>query len=477
MTIFKKDGNKVKFLGITIYKICYKDNKISHYILGIPMFITNSKIHSLQDKFNKLGSFDTREIDREIAAYTYKLFDNKVTVQEYVNENRIAILATELYDSGGHTECLKSTVMNLSNDYEITTFLSKKNISYNLAPNKIQVIEKYSKIDGIDFLDFNFSKNLLIMFKKITGFAPRVIFIYMHMNDFFNTALIAMIKKYTKTKIIYFDHGSHFAALGFGFADLVLEGLPAAFYITKKYRCVDKCNVIGLFSDKAENIKYFSDEEIKNKKTELGIKEGNYLTLSGAIGYKLFDKNKSPYFEMIKKILEREKKLQHVLITSLSDSEKNIIENIFLNSESRSRLIFIPVTNDYEILFQSCDVFIDSFPISSALTQIDLMKFKKPTVVKINKENALWSFHEYMPKNYPYMFENVEDMENGIFKLLYDKNEREKIIKMNYKHFLTTFEGNVVKQKYVDFIENSDNLEQFYEQLDENLKYNLIGMK
>jgi hypothetical protein len=111
--------------------------------------------------------------------------------------------------------------------------------------------------------------------------------------------------------------------------------------------------------------------------------------------------------------------------------------------------------------------------VSSALTQVDMMRNKRPTVVKINRESALLSFHEYMPKDYPYMFDNVEDMESGILKLLYDKTEQQKFIDMLYNHYLMTFESDIVKEKYIKLIDNCDNLEQFYEKLNKNTYYNL----
>ena len=93
---------------------------------------------------------------------------------------------------------------------------------------------------------------------------------------------------------------------------------------------------------------------------------------------------------------------------------------------------------------------------------IDLMRLKVPYVVKINCENAHWSFHEYQRTDYPYMFEKNDDLLKGIETLLTDKQECARIIEMNYRHYLETFEGNAVKKRLCEIIDNADHLESFY---------------
>ena len=74
-------------------------------------------------------------------------------------------------------------------------------------------------------------------------------------------------------------------------------------------------------------------------------------------------------------------------------------------------------------------------------------------IVKINKETPEFSFHEYQMPDYPYMFENVEDMEKGILELLHDKEKRKEIIEKNYDFWLKTYESSIVRDKYIDIIE------------------------
>lgn len=419
--------------------------------------------------------FDTRNIDKQVEKF---VDDNiKKEFSEKIEPNRIAILASQFHETGGHTECVKRLVSNLSDNYEIKTFLTRKITSYVSAPNKIQHISKYSKIDGLNCQELSSKSAISIMFNLIRDFAPKVLFVFIHIQDDIAIAIMSLIQKYTNIKIVFYNHASHYPSVGFSFADLVIVSMPSTYYIDKIYRKIDKHYIIDMFSDKLEDIKYYSNEEIQAKRKELDIADDEYFTLSGAYSYKFFEEQDyeeceltSPYFEMIKELLIKEKKLKHFVISCFYPAQETLIDDIFNEPDLRKRLIILPFQEDYELLFQSCDVFIDSFPVSSALAHIDLMKFKKPTVVKINEENKLYSFNEYMPKDYPYMFDNVEDMKNGILKLLYNKKEQQKAVELNYKHYLEHFEGNKVKQQYINLIENIDDLEQFYIKADQEVE-------
>lgn len=89
------------------------------------------------------------------------------------------------------------------------------------------------------------------------------------------------------------------------------------------------------------------------------------------------------------------------------------------------------------------------------------MRLRVPAVVKINKNNELWSFHEYQKVDYPYMFEKVEDFFKGTLQLIDNKSERDRISYINYKFYLSKYEGNICKTKLCRLIENHDNLDQY----------------
>ena len=389
------------------------------------------------------------------------------------SHKKIALLASELYDTGGHTPCILAMVKSLHEDVDIHLFISKKDNTLTYAPRKTKEIQNYIDISFAESNDKEMASQLRTVYNNIISFNPSIIFVFIHPDDILMTAVIALVKKHTGIKIIYFNHASHFPNLGMTFADLVLEGLPAAQYVTEHYRGIRKCHVIGLQSQAKEDTVYYSREKLSQVRSELGIPQEALLTMSGASSYKFFKGDESPYFSMICDLLVIEKKLHHIVIANLTEEQKAIVDTLFSHYRSAyHRLHIIPQTPDFEILFQCADVLIDSFPVSSALTQIDLMRLKVPTVVKINKANALYSFHEYMPKNYPYMFDNEEDMKAGIQSLLGDPQKRVEISRELYEYYLNHYEEAVVKEKYLTLIKNKDNLEKFYSKLDDDVTYN-----
>lgn len=446
MKILQYSNNRLKFCGITIFKI--RRTKIS--ILGIPVFGCNPKIANLEKKIRNNKDFDMRNFDNEIK----KIVSNDEYFNINLNSNKIAFLASILYDMGGHSKCIRDLIKSLQEHYKQKLFLTQQSESLNAAPKTILEIAKYAAIEGVDSNLINLNNSAKKMAKSIIDFAPKVLLVYIHPNDIFGTAVVSLIKQTTNIRVIFFNHASHIPNLAMSFADIILEGLPSAEKITNEKRGLLNTKVIGLQSLAKEETKYFSEKDISKLKTDFDIPYNYFITMSGAGGYKFFDGNNSQYFRMIKRLLEKEANLIHVVISKFNKRQKLIINNIFADKKDiKKRLLIIPYQTDFDKWFQMSDVFIDSFPLSSALTQIDLMRNKVASVVKINPETPEFSFHEYQMPDYPYMFKDIQDMENAILELLYNEKKRTDIVNKNYTYWLKTYERNVVKDKYIKIIE------------------------
>jgi len=303
-----------------------------------------------------------------------------------------------------------------------------------------------------------FEKRLLRqIFDKITSFSPKAIIVFMHMNDAFAAAVLALLKKHTDIKILFVNFAAHHPTLGMSFADLILELSPYNAFVTQKYRNLANTHLIWLAGESEENLPVFSEEQIKETKNKIGVPQNCICSMTGCASYKL----NSEFLEFICRLLEEHENLCHVLITNSTDELKQILYSVFQNSKAKNRLLILNFTANYKPLFKCADFFIDSFPISNDLTTIDLMSLKIPFVSMINKKNIIQSFNEYMPKNYPYVFENLEDLELGVHKLFLDKDERDRIAEMNYEHFLNFFEGKKVTEKILNLLNCNDFSEVF----------------
>lgn len=444
-------NSKFKILNITIFKLRNTSKGVRFYLFGIPCYKNTKEVSKLIAEFKLNKNFDTRKFDQQIEDFLKPY--NRANLKK--DNKKIGFLATEIYDTGGHTKCIKDLIVSLSNDYEQILFLSKKSNSIDNAPTVYSIIKNYAQIYGID-------SNLLFLKKKCKDFCNKIIssniktlLVYIHPDDIFGTAVLAYLKNTTDIKIIYFNHASHYPVLGMSFADVILEGMPTTQKITHEKRHFTNTKIIGLQSLPKDETIYYSNDELQNLRHNLGIKAGELVTMSGGSAYKFFDDEKnSDYFEMIKNLLAKEPRLKHVIISEFDSKQNSIIQRIFSNSsELKNRIVFLPYQTNFDKYFQMADVFIDSFPVSSALTQVDLMRNRVASVVKINKEIPEFSFDEYQMPDYPYMFERIQDMQNAILDLLHDETKRKEIISKNYEFWLKTYESSVVRDKYIKIIE------------------------
>jgi hypothetical protein len=412
------------------------------------------KLYYFEQRFAKEQKNDMRYLDKEIENYALKIA--KPNFKENTKSNKIAFLATELYDDGGHTELLKNIAESIPKEYNSKLFLIHKRRTFRYAPVKIKAVSQCCEIAGINAGYASDRKNLLKIFNNITEFAPKAILTLIHMNDAFGVALMSLLKKYTNIKIFYINIGSHNFSIGMSFADLILEGMPLTSFVTQKYRGFKNTYVSWLCHLQKEKMPTFTENQVLEAKQKIGLPNNAMCTLSGANPHKFFVENGSPYLEMIKRLLEKHENLYHVLITEFNHEQKYIFNSIFEKSHAKNRIIIMNFTTDFKLFFKCADVFIDSFPISSALTMVDLMSLRVPFAAKINKDNLVFSFHEYLAPNYPYAFCEIEDFEKGIEELLLNEELRKKIAEINFEHFLNVFEGTKYAKCIINLMDCGD---------------------
>jgi hypothetical protein len=410
-----------------------------------------------------MQNFDVRFLDEDIKNFAINAC--KSLKFEYLpKNNRIALLTTHITDMGGHAELIKNVATAFSQEYELKLFLSRIKLSQKTGAKKLKEFSEKFNIDGIEFNYVKEKEFLRQLLHKVIEFRPKIIVSLCPGSgwDCFIHAVLVCLKKYTNTRIIYCNVASQYPALGMSFADIIWEGMPATAFVTQKYRHFRNTCTLGLCYLKEEDLPQFTEIEISDMRKKIGLPKNALCTMSGASSYKFFTKNTSPYLAMVRRLLERNENLYHILVTQLNNKQKNILNTVFANSKTRSRLILLNFSVDFKKIFKCADVFVDSFPFSSALTLVDLMTLKIPAVVKINTNNLICNFYEYMPKNYPYAFEKTEDMEHGIEKLLSDKQEQKRIVEMNYMYYLKTFEGKRFAKNFIEIAE-SENLTSFYD--------------
>lgn len=469
MKILEIADNNIKILGCSVLKVKYKKGQTKFYALGIPLFKIKNPFDAVRADFAANKSFDVTALDERlkdiVAAYKNIKSCN-------IKADRVAFLATKIYDMGGHTKWMRDMQKTLAELYDETLFLTTYKTSLKAAPQTLDYLKKISKIQL--FNKFSSSYDLIVkdMYNRIVEYAPKALFVFIHPDDVLATATLALLKQHTDIKIFFVNHATHRPALAMSLADLVLEETPSSAYVTQKLRHLPQTHIVGLISKPEEENPQFSAQEIKEMRQKFGIPEGAICTMSGAASYKFFDEGGSRYFEMIKKLLTEHQNVYHVVISEMRDFETEIMQKIFADSPVKNRLIVLPYQKNYELAFKCADLFIDSFPMSSALAFIDLMRLKVPYVVKINTDNAALSFHEYQAADFPYMYATVEDFYAGIEALLADEQKRVGMVEKNYRHYLQKYEPKAA-EKILQNVINCSDYSNLYDKLDPKITYSL----
>lgn len=459
-----------------LFRVKYKSFYSIYKFFGVPVWRWKTLESAVLSKLKARKALNVLDLDDAISKYVSHV--RSVKSEPRVRTNNVAFLATELYDTGGHTECIKNVMTLLFGAYPITLFLTRMSDTHVQAPHKMRFIQSVAKVDGVNYRGFFFSHMLFSMYSKIIESEPKVLFVFLHMDDVFGAALLALLRQRTDIKIVYFNHGSHYPALGMSMADLILEGMPSTHYATKHFRGIDKCHVVGLPTAVVESEFFVDDIKRASIRHLWQCSSDDLVSLTGCNASKLFEGDSSHYFEMVKRLLACEVRLKHVVMSSLSSSQRAIVDRIFHDAPDLfARLVFTGFRHDYEVYFQSCDVFIDSFPVSSALTYIDLMRNRVPFVAKINSDNSLFSFHEYLDPAYPYMHEDISCMESSVLLLLKDAALRKAVAESNYLYFQSVYGERVSRKRYVDIIERCDDLHSLYDASPSGDNYHFRGLQ
>lgn len=449
--------NKEKYYSALLCEIFTRFNDVSGSYISDHIDVKNLNTNSIDDQIE------------DIVLKFYK--KNKISFNSNTNYNKndklkIGIIFTELYANGGHTPLVERFHESFYKDYNLKLFCTRlESVKHGNYSKRRPNLTSKAEIEGVNwnFRKCNFLKMIIELYNKIIAFKADILFCYIHPNDIIIASVLALIKNNTNIKIININIQDHFNNLGFKFAHLILDARPAGQEITKNIKGYSNTILMPFQQKRIGETLYYTEIEKNNLRQKLNIHDSNYFTLTGTSYYKIFQKNGSEYLEMIRDLLLIEPKLKHVLMTELLPENKIVLNKIFNeNQDLLKRLIIIDRVPDFDIYMQTCDLFIDSFPQGGALIHTDMMRNKKPTVLKINSQNLIRSFEYYLPKNYKYQYSDIEDMKKGILTLLYSKDEREKASKELYNYYVNNYSLEVVKNKYKEIIDGRDCLEQFF---------------
>lgn len=425
---------KIKYLlkGLFYTKInCY--HKALYYYLKSIKY--NLSPYKKKINYNKLIEENT-----DLILKKEKLSLKTVDVSKY--PKKILILNSEIYDTGGHTELALRFAEVFHDKYPIYFYITNvfRRKDNTIAPEKSILIRKFVTDFYISLQKIDLDKKIIELYNYIIDNKITTINVNMHMNDVVSCACLYLIKKFTNINVIFWNHADHFYSLGTDYCNKIITRCKNGKSITPYL--IDDNKVIQLPFLMCEK-DYTCHENIREN---LNIPKDAFLTLTGCGIGKLGDN----YFNLIKKLLDENKKNYHILVTDCKPKKINKLRKKYkLDSE---RFIFqntTPYFNDY---INASNLYIDSFPQGSALTLVDCIKYSVPVAVKINKRFPTKSFEEYLYPNY----ELASETEDGLFNIV--SNISNNLIFYNsmknkvYNHFKMTYSLERTLPKYEELI-------------------------
>ena len=129
MSFLQWEKDKLKLGKITFFKVKSFQGMFVYYFLGIPVWCRTTSISRIIYEFKKNKNFDTRSFDKELE----RIIPPVKTMNSSLYTTRVSVLATELYDNGGHSKCIQD-LMNILNDkYTQSIFLTSCSSSWKYA--------------------------------------------------------------------------------------------------------------------------------------------------------------------------------------------------------------------------------------------------------------------------------------------------------------------------------------------------------
>lgn len=286
------------------------------------------------------------------------------TCDDY-EEGSVLHVATEVYNSGGHTRCIERWIQ-LMDTQKHSCFLINQNAPIPKLLTQV-VQESGGELHTAE------PGSMVGKAKVLREYASRFQYIVLHIHMDDPVALIAFGSRKFKRPIILFNHADHIFWLGAGIADYVADLAEDRHKITQTERNIPRSEILGI---PVEN-KPFVVCNQQEARQIIGIpQEAKVIFASGHA--RKFDAVGTPDFADIMVAISRAvpgTRFYLVGPNPKQDIWKKIPQNIKTNIIFTGRLDY---NTEYPLYLSAADMVLDSFPVNGGTAVIDAVKAGKP---------------------------------------------------------------------------------------------------
>lgn len=317
------------------------------------------------------GIYYSKTLEEELIKISNKY--NIELSKEYQKNSFLHVMTTP-YKRGGHTKVVKRWIEFSPKDQKHSLFLL--NAKLENIPDCFEQIIK-DKNGDITILDD--SSNIIDKSILLRQIASKYEYIVLHTHMYETAHLIAFGNYNFKRPVIFFNHADHCFWSGVSIIDYCLSFRKSTKDLCENRRNIKNNYLLPLPIEKIDNI------VLKNKK-ELGLPEDKKIILSVGESYKFNSLNypNIDFASMLVKILEETPDTIAIIIGI--DSKDNYFSNAI--NLTNGRIKTLEPINDRDIFYSyinACDLYIQSYPMPSAMALLDVILLGKTKITFLNE--------------------------------------------------------------------------------------------
>lgn len=354
------------------------------------------------------GSFFSGDLESTLISIGAKrVRSNKTINNEFLNDNRLKVLhvASEVYDTGGHSREIINWIENTKEHYNNLLVLTR---AFNIGPYILASLKRRK----INTVFINNGKNDIFdvasKLKNISRDWPDYIILHTHPDD---VVPLLAYSSFEGPPILLFNHADHVFWLGSEISDAILNIRKEGLDLSNERRNTSSNFLLPLPLESKESIDHRNKDKafMKNKK----------IILTMASDYKYTPLENYSFSNFFKKFLEKRKDVGLIAIGTYKNGNLSSLYNRFPD-----RVILVPPTPNIQEFLSVADLYIDSFPMSSLTSYLDVGMKGIPIVGLKNGVVPFLSAKDPAFDNIPFqVFFNSQDVLESELDYLLDNNE------------------------------------------------------
>ena len=375
--------------------------------------------------YHVCGAFNSKDIEQELLTISQNHF---IELASKTQKNSFLHVFTECYVTGGHTRvCERWIEFSPSNEIHSVILLKQSSD----IPNRLREVVKDK---GGKFLVQNNSHNSIEKALELRKIASEydVIILHVHMDDV--VPIIAFGTEEFKRPVIFFNHADHLFWLGVSISDQVVNLRTFAKKLDIKYRGTSKNFVLPLPIHEVSVPKNL--DQIAKIKLGLGFAASAKIILTIAASWKFKPFGKYNFVEMAFELVSKNK---DIVVLAIGPSRNEELWDLaFKKSGGRINAIGCVDNDEVEKYLSIADIAIDSFPISSFTSMLDVAKYGIPCLSIKTPLNEIDTFVEAN-----IYCADQEDLVKKILHILKTKSRNNLLEILTKNHFKDSFKENL----------------------------------